>query len=172
MSIQNFKAVILLIISILIQQLHLELFGGTTLESLAFKHCTAVFVRRSELRIFSLNCTAGREGQINLLKKLLLWRALSDKIQTKSGITGSPSATARTSIFWRGINWRGVIPHLQWWSASIFRPIGGICQLSFGSQWQLRGIVEATTSTRCRVLQRSMPLALTDKLEGWSTKSP
>ena len=40
MSIQNFKAVILLIISILIQQLHLELFGGTTLESLAFKHCT------------------------------------------------------------------------------------------------------------------------------------
>ena len=35
----EFKAVILLIIRILIQQLHLELFGGKGLWSLDFKYC-------------------------------------------------------------------------------------------------------------------------------------
>ena len=55
MTLQNFKVVILLIISILIQQLHLELFGGTTLSLQALRQLSKTLTLDSFLRVLP-NC--------------------------------------------------------------------------------------------------------------------
>ena len=71
---------------------------------------------------------------------------------------------------------------MQWWSASIFRPGH---RIRFQSAYLLTiwirnstfwhrivPLASAASASSCRMLECSMPLALTDKLEGWCPNCP